>query len=135
LTINEELNDQTGKADTYQWLGNIAKFRGQLDDADEWYRKSLTINKKLQIRPGMAMNYGQLALLAEDRGDLGKTLEWMVRCIALFPEFPSRSTGPAPQHLRRLTHLLGIAALEQAWRSITDTELPARIHTFVETED
>jgi tetratricopeptide (TPR) repeat protein/tRNA A37 threonylcarbamoyladenosine biosynthesis protein TsaE len=136
LTIKEELGDRPGMANGYHQLGMVAQERGRLDDADAWYRKSLTIEEELGNKPGMAMSYGQLGLLAEVRGNPREALEWTVRCIALFlPEFPSPSTGPAPQHLRRLTRIVGIDALEQVWRAVTDTRLPAHIRAFVEAED
>ena len=51
---------------TYHQLGITAQDRGRLDEADDWYRKSLAINEELGDRPGMALTYAQLGLLAED---------------------------------------------------------------------
>ena len=53
-------------AGTYHQLGITAQDRGRLDEAEDWYRKSLTINEELGDRPGMALTYAQLGLLAED---------------------------------------------------------------------
>ena len=48
-------------------LGMTAQARGRLDEAQDWYRKSLAINEELGNRPGMASTYAQLGLLAETR--------------------------------------------------------------------
>jgi hypothetical protein len=58
-------------------------------------------------------------------------LDWTVRCVTLFPEFPHPATGPAPQHLARLTASLGVAALEASWQRCTGNALPEQIRTFV----
>ena len=54
-------------ASTYHQLGIIAQDRGRLEEAEDWYRKSLAIKEELGDRPGMAITYGQLGLLAEAR--------------------------------------------------------------------
>jgi len=79
----------------------------------------------------MAMSYGQLGLLAEARGDPAVALDWVVRCIALFPEFPHPATGPGPRHLFRLTAALGLPALESSWQRCTGTPLPPPIRSAV----
>jgi tetratricopeptide (TPR) repeat protein/tRNA A37 threonylcarbamoyladenosine biosynthesis protein TsaE len=135
LTIDAELGDRPGIAASYHHLGLLAQDRGQLQEAKDWYLKSLTIREGLADRPGMAMTYGQLGLLAEDKDQFDEALEWTLRCIALFPEFRSPSTGPAPLHLRRLTNILGIEALDQAWTKVTKTNLPADVRAWVEAND
>jgi len=70
-------------------------------------------------------------LLAEARGDPTAALDWIVRCIALFPEFPHPATGPGPRHLTRLTASLGMPALETSWQRCTGAALPARIRTAI----
>ena len=75
-------------------LGIVAQHRGQLEQAEQWYQKSLEITEALGNRPGMASTYGQLGLLSEKRQDFGAALDWIVRCVALFEEFPHPATGP-----------------------------------------
>ncbi len=104
-----------------------AQDRGELGAAEAWYRKSLEIAEALGNRPGMAPTYGQLSLLSEMRGDVHQALDWMVRCVALFPEFPHPATDPGPRHLARLTAKLGMAALEDSWPRSTGKALPAAI--------
>jgi hypothetical protein len=81
----------------------------------------------------MAMSYGQLGLLAEARKDPALALDWMVRCVALFPEFPHPATGSGPHHLVRLTAALGRPALEASWQRCTGRPLPDHIRGAVVT--
>jgi tetratricopeptide (TPR) repeat protein len=135
LTINEELGDRPGMALTYHQLGTVAQDRGRLDQAEDWYRQSLTINEELGNRPGMALSYGQLGLLAEKRGRPSEALTWMVRCVALFDEFPHPATDTGPEHLARLTTRLGIAALEQCWQQVTGSPLPPAVRDYVQRKE
>ena len=82
----------------------------------------------------MALTYGQLGLLAEARQELSAALDWMVRCVALFPEFPHPATGPGPHHLARLTAVLGLPALEASWQRCTGAALPAQIRANASTD-
>jgi tetratricopeptide (TPR) repeat protein len=116
LTINEELRDRPRMAGTYHQFGITAELRGRLDEAEDWYRKALTINEELRDRPGMARTYAQLGLLAEARGQAPLALQWNIQCVTLFDQFPSPMTGTGPTALARLTHQLGMPALEQAWQ-------------------
>ena len=72
----------------YHQLGTVARARGRLEEAEDWYRKSLAINEELGDLPGMAISYDELGLLAEDRGQPREALAWMIRCVTLFGEFP-----------------------------------------------
>ncbi|MEU9955717.1 tetratricopeptide repeat protein, partial [Streptomyces sp. NPDC050982] len=116
-------------------LGIVAQERGRLDEAEDWYRQSLAIAEDLGDRPGMASSYGQLGLLAEDQQRPQGALKWLVRCVALFEQFPHPLTGPGPAHLKRLTHSLGIGALERTWQSVTGNPLPLPVRRFVLAED
>ena len=52
----------------YGNLGTIAQIRGDLEQAEELYRKSLQINEQLGHLEGMAADYGNLGIIAL-RGD------------------------------------------------------------------
>jgi tetratricopeptide (TPR) repeat protein len=132
LTIKEQLGDRPGMAKTYHQLGMVAHDRGDLDSAEDWYRKSLTINEKVGNRPGMARNYGQLGVLAETKGQPSDGLEYVVRCVALFNQFPHPASGPGPHHLVRMTRQLGIGTLAETWRKVTDVELPQAVKEYVQ---
>jgi hypothetical protein len=117
---------------TYHQLGYITRDRGDLTTAEGWYRKSLTINEKVGNRPGMARNYGQLGVLAETKGQPSDGLEYVVRCVALFNQFPHPASGPGPHHLVRMTRQLGIGTLAETWRKVTDVELPQAVKEYVQ---
>ncbi|MFD7403575.1 tetratricopeptide repeat protein [Streptomyces sp. NPDC059866] len=134
LTIEEDLGNRPDMASTYHQLGRVAQERGRLEEAEDWYRRSLTIEEDLGNRPGMAITYGQLGLLAEARQQPHVALEWMVRCVALFDQFPHPATGPGPDDLKRLTRTLGIATLEQTWQTITGNSLPPAVRHHVITD-
>ena len=131
LTITEELGDRPHMASTYHQLGITAQARGRLDNAGDWYRKSLTIKEELGDHPGMAITYAQLGLLAEERGQSPLALEWNIRCVTLFDQFPHPMTGTGPTALARLTHQLGIPALEQAWQHVTGHPVPQAVRDYI----
>ena len=118
-------------ASTYHQLGMTAQDRGRLDEAEDWYRKSLTIKEELGDRPGMALTYAQLGLLAEDRAQAPLALEWNIRCVTLFDQFPSPLTGTGPAALARLTRQLGMPALEAAWQQITGQPVPQAVRDYI----
>jgi tetratricopeptide (TPR) repeat protein len=130
LAIKEELGDRRGMASTYHQLGMTAHDRGRVVEAEAWYRKSLSITAELGDLPGMALTYGELGLLVEAQQP-PQALEWMVRCIALFPQFPHPATGPGPEHLARLTRQLGMPALEETWQQVTGQPLPQAVRDYV----
>jgi hypothetical protein len=68
---------------------------------------------------------------AGGRGRASEALTWVVRCVALFDEFPHPATGPGPEHLARLTTHLGIDALEQCWQQVTGSPLPHTVRDYV----
>ena len=49
-------------ASSYHHLGTVAQLRGLVDEARDWYHKSLTIEEELGNRQGMASASG-VALL------------------------------------------------------------------------
>ncbi|MFD7934071.1 tetratricopeptide repeat protein [Streptomyces sp. NPDC059755] len=134
LTIEEDLNNEPGMASSYHQLGMVAQDQGRLEEAEDWYRKSLTIHVDLNNQPNMVITCWQLGLLAEERHQTREALTWMVRCVALFDQFPHPATGPTSSHLKRLTHTLGIATLEETWQNITGEHLPPAVRHYVLTD-
>ncbi|HEV2809888.1 MAG TPA: tetratricopeptide repeat protein [Acidimicrobiales bacterium] len=134
LEIEAELRDRPGLAKTYHHLGRVAESRGRLDEAEQWYRRSLEIKEELDNRPGMAVTYGQFALVAEARQRPEEALEAVVRCVALFDEFPHPATGAGPTHLARLTAVLGMDQLAATWARLTGRQLPHAIVEFVTSQ-
>ncbi|MEM9762502.1 MAG: tetratricopeptide repeat protein [Pseudomonadota bacterium] len=131
LAIQEALGNRPGMASSYHQLGIVAQLRGALDAAEDWYKKSLAIEEALGNRPGMASSYQQLGLLAEARGYPPEALKWTIRCLKLFEEFGQPATGPAPQHLVRLTHAHGEAMFAEAWQAVTGDTVPEALMTAI----
>ncbi len=73
-------------ASQYGNLGNIYRTRGELDKAEEYYRKALDINKDLGSKEGMAGQYGNLGNIYYIRGELDKACEYAQRARDLFDE-------------------------------------------------
>jgi tetratricopeptide (TPR) repeat protein len=74
----------------YHQLGMTDQERGRLDEAEEWYRKSLAINEEFGSRTGMVLSYGQLGTLARDRGRLDEAEEWYRQTLTLSEELRDR---------------------------------------------
>jgi hypothetical protein len=121
-------------AASYHQLGRVAQDRGRLDEAADWYARSLAIGEELGDRPGMAVTYSQLGLLAEEQHDPDRALEWTVRCVALFDDVPHPGSGTGPGQLARLTHQLGIQALEACWQKVTGGPLPGAVRDYVRAD-
>ena len=130
LTISEEIGDRPGQAGNYHQLGMTAQHRGRLDEADNWYRKALTVFGELGNRFGLALSYAQLGLVAEDEGQPRLAIEWYIRCVTLFDQFPHPATGPGSTALVRLTHQLGMPALEQTWQQVTGQPVPQAVRDY-----
>jgi hypothetical protein len=79
----------------------------------------------------MALTFSQSALFAEQQGKLEEALVWTVRCVSLFDGIPHTSTKRGTQTMARLTSQLGIAALEDAWRTVTGEELPKAAYDYL----
>ncbi|MGB8839658.1 MAG: tetratricopeptide repeat protein, partial [Aliidongia sp.] len=124
LTILAALGDRPGLARSYHQLGIVAQLRGDLAAAADWYRQSLAIEESLGNRPCLALTYAQLGLLCKERNQPEAALDWVIRCNALFPDFPNPQTGTGPGHLVRLTIALGLPALEASWQRCTGGALP-----------
>jgi hypothetical protein len=57
----------------YHQLGMAAQDCGRLDEAEDWFRKSLTIEEELGNQPGMAITYHELGTTAQYCGRLDET--------------------------------------------------------------
>jgi tetratricopeptide (TPR) repeat protein len=75
---------------SYHQLGRLAQLRGQLDEAEAWYRKSLEIEEKLGDRPGMARGYHQLGRLAQLRGQLDEAEAWYRKSLEIDEKLGNR---------------------------------------------
>jgi tetratricopeptide (TPR) repeat protein len=72
-------------------MGMVAQLRGDLDAAEEWYRRSLTIFEQRGDRPGMADTYHNLGSIAGDRGDLDAAEDWYRHSLSIEEQLGNRS--------------------------------------------
>ena len=69
-------------AHMYHALGMTAQDGRRLDEAEDWYRKSLVISEEVGNRSGAASTYNQLGIVAQMRGRLDEAEEWYRRSLA-----------------------------------------------------
>jgi tetratricopeptide (TPR) repeat protein len=74
----------------YRQLGNTAYLRGRLDEADDWYRRSLTIKEELGDRPRIAGSYHQLGITAQARERLDEADDWYRQALTITEELGDR---------------------------------------------
>jgi tetratricopeptide (TPR) repeat protein len=74
----------------YHQLGMTAEASGRLDEADDWYRKSLTIAEELGDRPGMAATYDQLGSTAQHCRRLDEADDWYRKSLTITEELGDR---------------------------------------------
>jgi tetratricopeptide (TPR) repeat protein len=97
-------------------LGSAALKRGSLDEAEDWYRKSLTIQEELGDRPRMARCYHQLGITARDRGQMDEAEEWYHRSLAIKQELGDQPGIAATyHHLSINAYLLGRLEKADEW--------------------
>jgi tetratricopeptide (TPR) repeat protein len=103
-------------AATYHQLGMVTQERGRLDEAEDWYRRSLAVAEEMGDRPGMAAGYHQLGMVADRRGRPDEAEQWYRRSLAI-EEKAGNQPGMAASY-----HQLGNLAVKrerfdeaQAW--------------------
>ena len=74
----------------FNQLGMTAQIMGRLDEADDWYRKSLAMKEKLGNRPGMSITYHQLGVTAQIRGRLDEADDWYRKSLAIEEKLGNR---------------------------------------------
>jgi tetratricopeptide (TPR) repeat protein len=87
----------------YHQIGMTAEERGRLDEAEDWYRKSLTIKEELGNAPGMAITYHQLGITAQDRGRLGEAEDWYRKSLTIEEELGNRPGMASTYHQLGMT--------------------------------
>jgi tetratricopeptide (TPR) repeat protein len=74
----------------YHQLGYTAQDRGRLDEADDWYRRSLAISERLGNLLSIGHTYHQLGMTAQSRGRLDDAEEWYRRSLAINEDLGNR---------------------------------------------
>jgi tetratricopeptide (TPR) repeat protein len=90
LEANPTPPQQGNLAVMYHQLGMVAQARGRLDEAADWYARSLAICEELGDRPKMANNYHQLGTVSQARGRLDEAADWYARSLAIKEELGDR---------------------------------------------
>jgi tetratricopeptide (TPR) repeat protein len=91
----------------YFQLGLIAGRRGLVQEAEEWYRKSLSIGESLDDRDTVASSYYQLGQVAIRRGELGEAEGWYHKSLNI-----SKASG-SRQSIANCYGELGLVAFQQ----------------------
>ena len=82
-------DDEAGQAVAYNHFGQIAQARGDLDQAEEMFRRALSIAERLASQHGVAVGYAHLGLLHLERDDDERAAEMFRGALAA-----SESAGP-----------------------------------------
>ena len=99
-------------------LGNVALAQGRLEEAEDWYRKSLAISEEQGDRRGMASSYHQLGRVSQDRGWLDQAETWYRKSLAIFGELGDRpGTASCYHHLSMLAQARGRLREAEDWCS------------------
>ena len=98
---------QNQLAVTYHLIGSAALEQSRLNEAEDWYTRSLAIEEELGNRPGLASSYHQLGRVAQLRGRLDEAEDWYTRAAAIREELGDRP-GLADSY-----HQLGMVAQDR----------------------
>ena len=75
--------DEQNQAVCLHLLGMVAEERGQLEEAERWYRQSLAITERIGDESGQAQSLRQLGSVAERRGQLDEAERWYRQAEAI----------------------------------------------------
>ena len=82
----------------YHQLGMTAQGRGQLDEAEDWYRQAIQIREELGLRSLLATDYHQLGTTAQDRGQLDEAEDWYRKALTIKEELGNRPSMALTYH-------------------------------------
>ena len=86
ITVFEKTEDVHGEAQTYNNLGLVYAYMGELDKAIEYYQKSLENKEKIGDVRGAAQTYNNLGLVYAYRGKWKKAIEYYKKSLETFEE-------------------------------------------------
>jgi WD40 repeat protein/tetratricopeptide (TPR) repeat protein len=132
LSISEKIGDRPAMARTYAQLGQLATVREQFDDAENWSLKALAIAEETGDPLVLPTLYMMLGAASVQKGNYSDSLEWCIKSLAITDGVPKPSNGPAAELLAAITNsIMGLPALEEAWRRITGLPLPEIVRDYV----
>jgi len=79
-------------------LGNLARVRGDYDEAARQYQRSLDISERLGNQADVAACYGQLGNLAQDRGDYDEAARQHQRVLGIFERLGNQANMAIAYH-------------------------------------
>lgn len=86
LDIETRLGRRRGMIVTNGNLGAVAAYRENLEQAEQWFERSLSLAREVDDLPGIASALGNLGLNALRRQDLPRAKEWTIQAMDLFQE-------------------------------------------------
>jgi tetratricopeptide (TPR) repeat protein len=89
---------QSWLAASQHQLGRVAQERGRLDEAQDWYTKSLEIKEELGDPPGMAITYHQLGNNAYMQRRLDEAQDWYTKSLEIKEELGDRHGMASTYH-------------------------------------
>ncbi|MFZ1851648.1 MAG: tetratricopeptide repeat protein [Nitrosomonas sp.] len=90
-------SDQEGQAIAFGNLGLVYQTRSELDQAINYYSKSLAIHEVLGKKEGMAVNYGNLGTVYKIRGELDRAIDYHRQALAIHEALGAKE-GAANQY-------------------------------------
>jgi tetratricopeptide (TPR) repeat protein len=107
-TLTRLLPDSPRHAAWIHQLGILAQDRGDYQEADRQYRRSLDILRRLGDQAGMATSYHQLGILAQLRGDYAEAERQYRRALEIFERLGNQAGMASGYHqLGRLAQFRG----------------------------
>lgn len=79
LSLKQELQDESGIAQSWYYLGNVSQDKKDLDKALEHYLKCLDINLKLKNELQIAKMYNEIGIVHQTQGNLNLALEYLLK--------------------------------------------------------
>jgi tetratricopeptide (TPR) repeat protein len=74
----------------FHQLGRVAQERGNLDDAEDWYLKSLAAEQDSGNQLGISASFHQLGRLCQEQGRLGDAENWYLKSLAIEEELDNK---------------------------------------------
>ncbi len=107
LAIQREVGDRRNEGTTLNNPGEVARERGQLEEAQAYYEQSLAIRREVGDRTGEGTTFNNLGLVAHARDKLAEALAYYKQALTI-----SREVGD-----RRVegTTLINLGALARSW--------------------
>ncbi len=127
LAIEVEQDNEIGAAQSYSEIGRLLRKLGELDQAEEQFRKSLQIREPLDL-PDVWKDYAGLADVAEARGDT-KAAAWAAKRDAKLEELQRLAGGGGGSTAlpeQAVQAFLGLAQAVYAVRA-SGGEVPAEV--------